>query len=81
MEYFNGGYHPLQLKLERSEGVVGVVIADIAPFGTITARSRVRVQLDIAIGHVGRHCNKKKKKLSKKKLTVIKLESIITLLC
>ena len=58
MEYFNCCDHPLQLKLERPEGVVGVVVADVAPLGTITARSRVRVQLYIAIGHIGGHCSK-----------------------
>ena len=58
MEYFNCGDHPLQLELERPEGVVGVVIADVAPFRTITARSGVRVQLYIAIGHIGGHCSK-----------------------
>ena len=58
MEYFNCGDHPLQLELECPEGVVGVVIADIAPLRTITARSWVRVQLYIAIGHIGRHCSK-----------------------
>ena len=58
MEYFNCGDHPLQLELERPEGVVGVVVADVAPLGTITARSGVRVQLYIAIGHIGGHCSK-----------------------
>ena len=59
MEYFNCGDHPLQLELECPEGVVGVVIADVAPLGTITARSGVRVQLYIAISHVGGHCSKR----------------------
>ena len=59
MEYFNCGDHPLQLELECPEGVVGVVIVDIAPLRTITARSGVRVQLYIAIGHIGGHCSKR----------------------
>lgn len=56
VKYFNCSHHPLELKLKRPEGMVGVVIANEAPLWTIAARLGVRVQLHIAIGHVSRHC-------------------------
>ena len=58
VEYLDGGDHPLEFELERPEGMVGVVIANEAPLGTIAAGLRVRVQLNVAVGHVRGHCEK-----------------------